>query len=379
MTALDTAVPLDLVPRVASTDIASHAVPTSADEAWRFAGLAALRPLLDPIPDAGLVRAESSSALVVNDDDALATWWLPTDRAGAVALAGSRSQARVDIPAGADLNDVIGVKLVATASPAMMNAVISAGPHARAVVVVETDTDSDVSGSIVIDADAGAELVVVLLAPEGRQERAITHVPVRVGRDAQVTVVTVVLGHGTTRWQTSARFAGPGGSVHVVGAFLVQGEGRLEQRVLVEHDQPHCTSRVEYKGALSGRGARSAWVGDVVVRSTAVGTDTYEMNRNLLLDEGPRADSVPNLELETGDVARAGHASATGRFDEEQLFYLQARGIPEAQARQLVVRGFFAEVLAAVPDASLRTLLDREIARRLGLDLFDIDDEKDDA
>mgnify|MGYP006273001135 FL=1 len=171
----------------------------------------------------------------------------------------------------------------------------------------------------------------------------------------------------------------PGGSVHVVGAFLVQGEGRLEQRVLVEHDQPHCTSRVEYKGALSGRGARSAWVGDVVVRSTAVGTDTYEMNRNLLLDEGPRADSVPNLELETGDVARAGHASATGRFDEEQLFYLQARGIPEAQARQLVVRGFFAEVLAAVPDASLRTLLDREIARRLGLDLFDIDDEKDDA
>ena len=92
------------------------------------------------------------------------------------------------------------------------------------------------------------------------------------------------------------------------------------------------------------------------------------MNRNLILDEGARADSVPNLELETGDVASAGHASATGRFDDEHLFYLQARGIPERIARQLVVRGFFVDVLARIPSAQWRATVLHRIAQRLGMD-----------
>ena len=87
------------------------------------------------------------------------------------------------------------------------------------------------------------------------------------------------------------------------------------------------------------------WVGDVLIRAAAEGTDTYELNRNLVLSDGARADSVPNLEIETGLIEGAGHASATGRFDDEQLFYLRARGIPEDDARRLVVRGFFAELI----------------------------------
>ena len=110
---------------------------------------------------------------------------------------------------------------------------------------------------------------------------------------------------------------------------------------------PHCRSRVTYKGALQGEGAHTVWVGDVLIRAAAEGTDTYELNRNLVLTDGARADSVPNLEIETGEIVGAGHASATGRFDDEQLFYLQARGIPDDEARRLVVRGFFAEVIAA--------------------------------
>ncbi len=85
----------------------------------------------------------------------------------------------------------------------------------------------------------------------------------------------------------------------------------------------------------------------MLIRAAAEGTDTYELNRNLVLTDGARADSVPNLEIETGEIVGAGHACATGRFDDEQLFYLQARGIPEDQARRLVVRGFFADILAA--------------------------------
>ena len=85
-----------------------------------------------------------------------------------------------------------------------------------------------------------------------------------------------------------------------------------------------------------------------MIRAAATGTDTYELNRNLLLTPEARADSVPNLEIETGEIVGAGHASATGRFDDEQLFYLQARGIPADEARRMVVRGFFAEVLQRI-------------------------------
>ncbi len=122
---------------------------------------------------------------------------------------------------------------------------------------------------------------------------------------------------------------------------------------------PNCRSNVVYKGALQGRDAHTVWIGDVLIQAEAEGTDTYELNRNLLLTEGARADSVPNLEIETGEIVGAGHASATGRFDDEQLFYLQSRGIPEDEARRMVVRAFFTELLQqiGVPD----------LAERLGL------------
>jgi len=110
---------------------------------------------------------------------------------------------------------------------------------------------------------------------------------------------------------------------------------------------------VTYKGALQGKGARTVWIGDVLIGSKGTGTDSYEQNRNLVLSEGTRADSIPNLEIETGDIAGAGHASATGRFDDEQLFYLQARGINEEEARKLVVRGFLNEIVQQLHVPSL--------------------------
>ena len=136
--------------------------------------------------------------------------------------------------------------------------------------------------------------------------------------------------------------------------------------MFVDHGPAHCRSRVTYKGALQGRDAHTVWIGDVLIRATAVGTDTYELNRNLVLTDGGRADSVPNLEIETGEIAGAGHASATGRFDDEQLFYLQSRGIDADSARRLVVLGFFAEVLDQIPSQALRERLLRAVESELG-------------
>ena len=173
------------------------------------------------------------------------------------------------------------------------------------------------------------------------------------------------------RLQQNVRYAGPGGSAELLGAFLALDEQHHEFRIFVDHNEPHCVSNVVFKGALSGAQAHTVWIGDVLVRREAVGIETYELNRNLLLNDGPRADSVPNLELETGDVVSAGHASATGRFDDEQLFYLQSRGISEELARQLVVRGFFVDVLDKVTDADLRRDVIRRIEERIGMDAFE--------
>ena len=167
------------------------------------------------------------------------------------------------------------------------------------------------------------------------------------------------------RLSPTARFAAPGGDVELLGLYFADAGQHQEHRLFVDHAQPHCKSHVTYKGALQGEGAHSVWIGDVLIRSAAEGTDTYELNRNLLLTDGARADSVPNLEIETGEIEGAGHASATGRFDDEHLFYLMARGIPETEARKLVVRGFFAEVINKIPAEALRERLGAAIEARL--------------
>ncbi len=190
------------------------------------------------------------------------------------------------------------------------------------------------------------------------------------GRDARVKHVAVTLGGKVVRLNATVRYAGPGGDATLLGVYFADAGQHLEHRSFVDHAAPHCRSRVTYKGALQGETARTVWVGDVLIRAAAEGTDTYELNRNLVLTDGARADSVPNLEIETGQIEGAGHASATGRFDDEQLFYLQARGISEAEARRLVVRGFFADLIhqIGVPDVQeqLMAAIEAELEGAMG-------------
>ena len=167
----------------------------------------------------------------------------------------------------------------------------------------------------------------------------------------------MTLGGDLVRLTPSVRFDGPGGNAELNGLFFTSAGQHHEHQLFVDHETPRCRSRVTYRGALQGEDAHSVWVGDVLIGARAEGTDTYELNRNLVLTDGARADSVPNLEIETGEVAGAGHASATGRFDDEQLFYFMARGIPADLARRLVVRGFFADVLDTIDYEPLRNRL----------------------
>ena len=195
----------------------------------------------------------------------------------------------------------------------------------------------------------------------------------QLGKDAVLGHVNVTLGGEVVRTTATVRFTGPGGDAKLLGTYFADDGQHFESRLLVDHAQPNCKSDVLYKGALQGDpdsdkpDAHTVWIGDVLIRAEATGTDTYEANRNLVLTDGARADSVPNLEIETGEIVGAGHASATGRFDDEQLFYLRTRGIPEDQARRLVVRGFFGEIIAKIAVPAVRERLTEAIERELAI------------
>lgn len=367
MTVTDSAPAADLAPRTASLDPDDFPKPSGREEEWRFAPMDRFTWALSIDPEAGEVRG-SGHPLVRNEPMASASLgsWVPTDLPGAVARSGARNAVVVEIPADVVVDLPIAVVLEADRPVAYQHVEIRAGAFSRASVIVIHPRSGQVSGALAVEVADGASLQVVSIV-----DGSTSHVscwPATLGRDASYTGCMVTLGGQAVRVLPSVHYAGPGGNAELLGVFLADGQEYVEHRIFVEHDQPRCTSNVVYKGALSGEKAHSVWVGDVLVRREAVGINTYEVNRNLLLNDGPRADSVPNLELETGDVEGAGHASATGRFDEQQLFYLMSRGIPEEMARQLVVRGFFADVLGRLGLPELQADIVGRISARLGLD-----------
>ncbi len=193
-----------------------------------------------------------------------------------------------------------------------------------------------------------------------------------VGRDATLRHTVATFGGEIVRIVPRVKFTAPGGDAELLGVYFADDGQYIENRLLVDHTVPNCRSNVMYKGALQADKqsklpeARTCWVGDVLIRSGAQGTDTYEVNRNLVLTEGARADSIPNLEIETGEIVGAGHAATVGRFDDEQVFYLRSRGIPEDQARRLIIRGFFDEVIRQVPVESVREALAERVEDELG-------------
>lgn len=270
----------------------------------------------------------------------------PADRIA--AFAGSLPPGALLIEVGDEADVSEPIRISQAGNPGTVSwkrIVIRAGRHSRATVILE-HVGSGVMGELVsTDVGEGAHLTLVSVqdwaddAVHGGEHDA------HVGRDATYKYVAVTLGGKAVRLSANVRYAGPGGSAELFGVYFADDGQHLEHRSFVDHSAPQCRSHVVYKGALQGATAHTVWVGDVLIRAQAEGTDTYELNRNLVLTEGARADSVPNLEIETGLIEGAGHASATGRFDDEQLFYLQARGIPEDLARRLVVRGFFADII----------------------------------
>jgi Fe-S cluster assembly protein SufD len=358
---------------VASYDPADFPVPTGREEHWRFTPLDRLRGLLDGEPsDAHLEeKTELPDGVeftsVGPEDPRVRAVAAPIDRLAALAVERAGGAALLRIPAENELDHPVILRLRGSSADDLVwgHLIVEVGAYAKATVVIEHEGSARYDGNVSMILGDGAALTLVSVQDWDDDAVHTGHHVARIGRDARLRHVAVTLGGDLVRLFTRVNYDGPGGDAEMLGLYFADAGQHLEHRLLVDHAVPHCRSRVTYKGALQGADAHTVWVGDVVIRHAAVGTDTYELNRNLVLTDGARADSVPNLEIETGEVAGAGHASATGRFDDEQLFYLQSRGIPSDVARRLVVRGFFADVIAQIDVPELRERLTAAIDAEL--------------
>jgi Fe-S cluster assembly protein SufD len=364
--------------RVASTDVAAHPVPTGREEDWRFTPLRRLRGMLESIGTDGKVvvevdapeqvRVESFTGDEARSDSRRgSSGYLPVDRPSALAWAAAERLTVLTIPAETKVEQptIVTVRGEGVDGSSAGHVLVDAEPFSEAVVVLDHDGSATYADNVEIIAGAGATLTVVTVQDWADDAVHLSHHHVRVGRDANVRHIAITFGGDLVRQGATVRYDSPGGDAELLGLYFADAGQHLEHRLFVDHDQPHCRSNVMYKGALQGEGAHTVWIGDVLIRPAAVGIDTYELNRNLVLTDGTRADSVPNLEIETGEIEGAGHASTTGRFDDEQLFYLQARGIPAEEARRLVVRGFFAELIARIGVPHLVERLMAEVEQEL--------------
>jgi Fe-S cluster assembly protein SufD len=280
----------------------------------------------------------------------------PVDRVSATAFASFEEALVVTVPPEAEdiTPTVISVRGDHASQAAFGHTIIDVGVNARAVVVLDHQGSATYADNVEIVVGDGAGLTLVSVQDWADDAVHVSHHQATLGRDARLQHTTVTLGGNVVRVSPAVRYAGPGGDAELLGVYFADAGQHLEHRLFVDHAQPDCRSRVDYKGALQGELAHTVWIGDVLIRPEATGTDTYERNRNLLLTDGARADSVPNLEILTGEVVGAGHASASGRLEDHHLFYLMARGIPEDEARRLVVRGFFGELIAKIGVPELR-------------------------
>ncbi|MDQ4039979.1 MAG: Fe-S cluster assembly protein SufD [Actinomycetota bacterium] len=354
-------------------DTATFAAPTGREENWRFSPMRRLRPLLaGQASDAHLTwesRLPAGVELVTveADDPALDAVPDPIDFLSELARRHSGGAVILRIPKAAEPTEPVVIRLSGTDPEALVwgHVVVEVGEHASARVVLDHAGSARYAANVSVLVGDGASLELVHVQDWTDASLHSAHVAARVGRDARYKSMQVSLGGSVVRIVETVTFDGPGGDAELNGLYFADAGQHLEHRLFIEHQQPNCRSRVSYKGALQGASARTVWVGDVFIGAPAEGTDTYEINRNLVLSEGARADSIPNLEIETGQIIGAGHASATGRFDDEQLFYLRSRGIPADEARRLVVRGFFADLIGRMGEPELQERLMARIEARL--------------
>lgn len=362
-----------------SFDLADHEVPKGREEVWRFTPLKRLKSLHDgTFAAGGAIRSTVDApagvevSLVDREDPRVGSVQVPSDRISAQAWNGFHEAQIISVPANLESDEPITVKVEGNDSTAAAfgHIFIEVGNFAKVTVLLDHAGSALLAANVEVKLGDGANLTLISVQDWADDAVHVAHHHCRVGRDSTYKHVNVTIGGDLVRINSTVDYDGPGGDATMLGLYFADAGQHLEHRMFVDHNQPKTRSHVDYKGALQGQDAHTVWIGDVLIRKVAEGIETYESNDNLILTDGCRADSVPNLEIETGEIEGAGHASTTGRFDDQHLFYLQSRGIPEAEARRLVVHGFFHGIVRriGVPQLEERLMatVESELSKNLG-------------
>jgi Fe-S cluster assembly protein SufD len=225
-------------------------------------------------------------------------------------------------------------------------------------------SDAFHAGLVEAKVSSGASLKFVELQSWGRNVWNFTHERIRLDRDARLDWIFGAIGSKLTKNFSELDLIGQGANGRMSGFYFTDGTQHLDHDTQQNHMAPHTTSDLLFKGALRGR-SRSVWQGMIYVAKGAAKTDGYQANRNLVLEEGARADSIPGLEILADDV-RCTHGATVGRLEAEPLFYLRSRGIPEAEAARILVEGFFDPIMQRIPFEGVRQRFQQAIIEKMG-------------
>jgi len=356
--------------RFQSVSVGDFPAVTGREPEWKLTPVAKLKPLIEGNLDGSSYAIDTSTvagfrhSFVPAAQVTRGVAGLPEDRAAANAWESTEAVLVIDLTEELSQALVLSRREMGLA-PRAAHTLIRVAANTHATLVVRSTGDALLAENVEFNLGNDSNLHVVFVQDWNGGAIHYSHHLAHVGKGAVLTHISVSLGGDVVVVKPSVQLVGEGGEGHLFGAYFADATQHLEHRVYVHHQGPKTVSRVSYKGALHGAGARTVWIGDVLIGPAAVGTDSYEQNRNLVLSEGTRADSIPNLEIKTGDIEGAGHASATGRFNDEQLFYLQSRGIKELDARRLVVMGFLVDIISRINDNDLVELLTERIRTKL--------------
>ena len=359
--------------RPSSKSVSDFEAVSPLQDLWRYLQPEQLNGL-----DSDVLGEYESEVSFTSTDDVKISWidstdsrvgsiGVPEDRVAAAAYTNASKTLLIEVAENAEVTEPVVVTISGTdKSPSALHIFVVAKKFSKSTLIVDHNGLGNLAEIIEIDVQDEAKLNIVSVQNWDKGSAHVSAHFSKLARNSYLKHSIASFGGDLVRITPVTTFTGPGAEVEMNGVYFASAGQHLENRPFVDHAAPNCKSRVTYKGALQGNKAHTVWIGDVLIRVVAEGTDTYELNRNLLLTDGARADSVPNLEIETGEIEGAGHASASGRFDDEQLFYLQARGITVNDARRLVVLGFLVDILQRTGVEELVERLTSIVEEKLG-------------
>jgi Fe-S cluster assembly protein SufD len=353
-------------------------------EAWKYTTLRALEDLSFrsaavadvSVPETGawlvfagglfqpaLSSAVSGFASFADQPDFGELCWTDRDPMAALNTMLAEDGAVLDIEAGRDAGLIHLVHVGVDGTSAHPRHLIRLAPNARLTLIETSDGEGRYLHNPVLEIHVadGAVLTHVRVQTDALSAFHMATIYAAVAAGGTYDSFTLNAGARIARTEIHAALNGPGATAHLNGAQLLAGDQHADFTSVVRHAAPKGISRQTVKNVLAGR-SHGVFQGRIEVARGAQGTDGYQMNRALLLSPDAEIDTKPELEIFADDV-KCSHGATVGELDAEQLFYLRARGIPEAEARSILVRAFLEEALEPVTDDTARELLETQIAR----------------